>query len=188
MLEVEQKFAVTDKEILIDQLDHLGATRGVCLEQSDHYFTHPVRNFAETDEAIRIRCNGSDNRITYKGPKRNTVSKVRKEIELAFESGKYATDQMTEILEILGFQLLKTVKKLRTPFNYLHNQRSFEIAVDEVEGLGTFVELELMATEAELPNAETAVIQLAESLGLSNSIRGSYLGLLIESENQSGST
>lgn len=182
MLEVEQKFAIADKDELSDQLDHLGATRGVCLDQLDYYFTHPVRNFAETDEAIRIRCNGTDNRITYKGPKRNTISKVRKEIELAFESGENATAQMSEMLEILGFQLLRTVKKLRTPFTYLHNQHSFEIAIDEVEGLGTFVEIELLADEHELQDAEAAVIQLAKSLGLIDSIRGSYLGMLIDSE------
>lgn len=183
MLEVEQKFAITDKEKLLDQLNHIGATPSDCLEQSDHYFTHPVRNFAETDEAIRIRCNGSDNRITYKGPKRNTISKVRKEIELAFESGQVATDQMSEMLELLGFRLLRTVKKLRTPYNFLQNQYTFEISIDEVEELGTFVEIELMADESDLQNAETAIIQLAKSLGLTNSIRGSYLGMLIESEN-----
>jgi len=186
MLEVEQKFAIADRDALIDRLEHLGATRGVCLEQQDFYFRHPVRNFAETDEAIRIRRNGSDNRITYKGPKRATVSKVRKEIELAFESGQPAFEQLAEMLELLGFQPLRTVKKRRTPFTYLHDQHAFEITVDEVEGLGTFAEIELLAEESGLQKAESAIIQLAESLKLSDLIRESYLGMLIENENQSG--
>lgn len=183
MLEVEQKFAISDKDALIDQLEHIGATRGISLDQKDHYFTHPVRDFAETDEAIRIRCNGPNNRITYKGPKLSTVSKVRQEIELAFESGQHAFEQLAEMLELLGFQPLRAVKKLRTPFTYLHAQHTFEITVDEVEGLGTFAEIELMAEESDLPNAENAIIQLAGSLGLSNPIRHSYLGMLIENEN-----
>lgn len=183
MLEVEQKFAVTDRDALFDQLEHLGATRGICLEQQDFYFSHPVRNFAETDEAIRIRCNGLENRITYKGPKRATISKVRKEIELAFASGQPALEQMAEMLEILGFQPLRTVKKRRTPFTYLeHNP--FEIVIDEVEGLGTFVEIELLAEESELQNAEMAIIQLAATLKLTDSIRKSYLGMLIENDSQ----
>jgi len=183
MLEVEQKFAITDRDALFDQLEHLGATRGVCLEQQDLYFTHPVRNFAETDEAIRIRNNGLENRITYKGPKRATVSKVRKEIELAFAAGQPALEQMSEMLQILGFQPVRMVKKRRTPFTYLE-QNSFEIAIDEVEGLGTFVEIELLAEESELQNAEMAIIQLAETLKLTDSIQNSYLGMLIENDSQ----
>jgi len=185
MLEVEQKFAIADKDALFEQLEQLGATRGTSLDQQDFYFMHPVRNFAETDEALRIRCNGSDNRITYKGPKRATVSKVRKEIELAFESGRPAFAQLSEMLELLGFRPLRSVKKLRIPFTYLHDQHAFEITVDEVEGLGIFAEIELLAEESELQEAESAIIQLAESLALSDPIRISYLGMLIENENQS---
>tara|TARA_R110002095_G_scaffold155565_2_gene135175 strand:+ start:1125 stop:1691 length:567 start_codon:yes stop_codon:yes gene_type:complete len=184
MLEVEQKFAIADKEALIAQLEQLGATRGTSLEQQDFYFMHPVRNFAETDEALRIRCNGSDNRITYKGPKRATVSKVRKEIELAFASGQPAFAQLSEMLNLLGFQPLRSVKKRRIPFTYLQGQHAFEITVDEVEGLGIFAEIELLAEESELQEAESAIIQLAESLTLSDPIRISYLGMLIENENQ----
>ncbi|QDT99019.1 class IV adenylate cyclase [Gimesia aquarii] len=182
MLEVEQKFAISDKNDLLHQLDHIGARRGDCLKQQDHYFAHPIRNFAETDEAIRIRCNGSNNRITYKGPKLSTISKVRQEIELEFESGQRAFEQLAEMLEILGFQPLKAVKKVRTPFSYSHGQHTFEITIDEVEELGTFAEIELMAEESELTNAEEAIIELARSLGLSNPIRHSYLGMLLENE------
>jgi adenylate cyclase, class 2 len=182
MLEVEQKFAIAHRDTLLDQLEQLGAIRGICIEQQDLYFSHPVRNFAETDEAIRIRRNGSDNRITYKGPKRATVSKVRKEIELDYASGQPAFEQMAEMLELLGFQPLRTVKKKRTPFTYPHQKNSFEITIDEVEGLGTFAEIELMAEESELQSAETAIIQLAETLKLTDSIRKSYLGMLIENE------
>ena len=185
MLEVEQKFAITHRDALFDQLEHLGATRGICLEQQDFYFTHPVRNFAETDEALRIRCNGPENRITYKGPKRATVSKVRKEIELAFASGQPAFEQLAEMLKLLGFQPLRTVKKRRTPFTYLDQQNSFEIVIDEVEGLGTFAEIELMAEESELQKAETDITQLAETLKLTDSTQKSYLGMLIENDAQS---
>lgn len=185
MLEVEQKFVLADKEALLAQLEQLGATRGTELEQEDFYFTHPSRNFAETDEAIRIRRNGSDNRITYKGPKRATVSKVRKEIELAFESGQAAFEQLAEMLELLGFRPLRSVRKRRIPFTYLHHQRSFEITVDEVEGLGVFAEIELLAEEPELQEADHAIIEVAALLGMTQPIRSSYLGMLIEKETQS---
>ena len=187
MLEVEQKFLLTDKDALLNQLAQLGAQDGEVLEQEDLYFTHPVRNFAETDEAFRIRRNGSDNRVTYKGPKRATVSKVRKEIELAFESGQSAFEQLSEMLELLGFNALRSVKKKRTAFTLEHESRTFEITIDEVAGLGLFAEIELLAEEAELEAADDAISAAAELLGMSQQIRTSYLGMLIEKENSSGS-
>lgn len=187
MLEVEQKFLLADKTALLDQLAQLGATQETDQEQEDLYFTHPVRNFAETDEAFRIRRIGSENRVTYKGPKRNTVSKIRKEIELAFESGQSAFEQLTEMLELLGFHPLRSVRKRRTPFTCQHQQRAFEITIDEVEGLGLFAEIELLAEESEFQEADNAIIELAAYLGMTHPIRTSYLGMLIEKETQSGS-
>ncbi|QDT41300.1 CYTH domain protein [Gimesia alba] len=187
MLEVEQKFLLADKAALLEQLAQLGATQETDQEQEDLYFTHPVRNFAETDEAFRIRRIGSENRVTYKGPKRNTVSKIRKEIELAFESGQSAFEQLTEMLELLGFHPLRSVRKRRTPFTCQHQQRAFEITVDAVEGLGLFAEIELLAEESELEEADAAIIELAAFLGMTHPIRTSYLGMLIEKETQSDS-
>ena len=187
MLEVEQKFRIHDKDKLIDQLAHLGAIRGEPVEQHDYYFAHPVRNFAETDEALRIRRNGTDNRITYKGPKRATVSKVRQEIELGFESGESTFEQLAEILELLGLEQVRTIKKRRTPYTYPHHQHSFEITIDEVQELGTFAEIELLAEEDQLALAEAAIIELAKTLGLSNQIRLSYLGMLMDRETESAS-
>jgi adenylate cyclase class 2 len=185
MLEIEQKFQITDQAKLLAHLDEIGATREPTLEQEDYYFAHPSRNFVETDEALRIRRIGTENHITYKGPKRATVSKIRKEIELAFAEGPSALAQLKEMLQLLGFQPVRNVKKQRTPFSFQHDQRHFEITIDEVEGLGTFAEVETLAEEAELEQAEAAVIQLADQLGLSSPIRTSYLGMLMQQEKNS---
>lgn len=184
MLEIEQKFQITDKSKLLDQLKRIGAEQGATLEQEDYYFAHPSRNFVETDEALRIRRIGTENHVTYKGPKRATVSKIRKEIELAFESGSTALGELKEMLELLGFRPVRNVKKQRTPFSFQHEQRKFEITIDEVEQLGTFAEVETLAEESDLETAEAAVIQLAEKLELSAPIRTSYLGLLINQEQE----
>ncbi|QDV17913.1 CYTH domain protein [Gimesia panareensis] len=186
MLEIEQKFQISDKSHLLAQLEQIGATQGATLDQEDYYFAHPSRDFVETDEALRIRRIGTENHITYKGPKRATVSKIRKEIELAFEAGPAALSQLKEMLELLGFQPVRNVKKQRTPYSFQHDQRHFEITIDEVEELGTFAEVETLAEEAELEQAEAAVIQLAGQLGLSSSIRTSYLGMLMQQEESHG--
>jgi len=54
------------------------------------------------------------------------------------------------------------------------------LAVDAVEGLGTFLEIESMAQGSDRDAARDAILQLAEKLGLKNPERRSYLQLLID--------
>ena len=63
-----------------------------------------------------------------------------------------------------------------------------EVVIDEVESLGTFVELETLIDEGDGETERTAarncLLALATELGLSRSERRSYLGLLLDrSEN-----
>ena len=80
--EVEQKFPVADMRAIREGLAALGAEVAAPQEEVDLYFAHPVRDFAATDEALRLRQKGPQNRITYKGPKIDTTTKTRREIEL----------------------------------------------------------------------------------------------------------
>ena len=81
-LEVEQKFAVPDLGQLQTRLLELGAKAGEPQLQVDQYFAHPARDFAQTDEALRIRRIGQSNFVTYKGPKIDATTKTRRELEL----------------------------------------------------------------------------------------------------------
>ena len=73
--EVEQKLRVEEFGAVRAQLLELGAVEKGTVEQSDTYFAHPQRDFAATDEAFRLRRIGSQNRVTYKGPKRAAAVK-----------------------------------------------------------------------------------------------------------------
>jgi adenylate cyclase class IV len=53
------------------------------------------------------------------------------------------------------------------------------IAIDEVAGLGTYIEIELMASEESLSAAQDVVQQAARKLQLQGSIRVGYLDLLL---------
>ena len=53
------------------------------------------------------------------------------------------------------------------------------IAIDEVAGLGTYIEIELMASEESLSAAQDVVQQVASKLQLQGSIRVGYLDLLL---------
>ncbi len=53
--EVEQKHRVDDGWDLAIRLASLGGKLGEPIHQSDQYFAHPCRDFAKSDEALRIR-------------------------------------------------------------------------------------------------------------------------------------
>ncbi|MBC8290367.1 MAG: class IV adenylate cyclase [Planctomycetes bacterium] len=179
--EVEVKFSLeTGPDAVRDKLRQLGATPSEPIVQADHYFNHPVRDFAESDEAFRIRSVGDRNWITWKGPKVDSKTKTRREIELPLGDGTQTAEQLAEVLQILGFRSVTVVRKTRTPHELHWNGRKVEIVLDEVDELGWFLEVEVIADEDELEVAQQAVLELATELGLSQTERRSDLGMLLQ--------
>jgi len=189
--EVEMKFPIDDAAAFVQRLDAAGGVRGKTVRQADAYFNHPSRDFAQTDEAFRVRTVeevGSDRhaplttRVTYKGPKIDSETKTRREIEIAIGEGGDDAEPFKEMLRCLGFHEVRTVRKTREYFSLKFEDRPFEVCVDHVEGLGDFVELETGADDAGLDAARECIQRLAARLGLANSERRSYLCLLLEAD------
>ncbi|MBT4867516.1 MAG: class IV adenylate cyclase [Planctomycetaceae bacterium] len=180
MFEVELKFVIVDAASILSQLEKLGAKPAAERHQQDRYFAHPVRDFAKTDEAFRIRSDGQQNCITYKGPVLDPHVKLRHEIETPVADGREACEQLAEMFGLLGFKEVRTVTKRRTPYHLTWNDLAIELTLDEVDGLGSFVEIETLADESSLDIARDAILQLADHLGLQDHQRKSYLGMLLE--------
>ncbi len=177
--EVEQKFPVGGFEAVRARLEALHARFAEGHEETDLYFNHPSRDFRETDEALRIRRRGGANRVTYKGPKIDTTTKTRQELELDLPAGEETAAQWTELLETLGFRQVGRVHKRRRKFQVDWQGRTIAGTLDEIDGLGTFVELELVVDSDEIDAAREAIGALAGQLGLAASERRSYLQLLL---------
>jgi adenylate cyclase class 2 len=177
--EVEQKFPVADRLGLERRLASLVMLPGEPELQVDRYYAHPMRDFADTDEALRIRRVGPANYLTYKGPKIDATTKTRREVELPLSPGDEAAAALGELLEALGFRPVAEVRKSRRKLEIPWQGRLVEAALDEVEQVGSFVELELLAEEAELSKAKACLASLAEHLCLEVSERRSYLELLL---------
>jgi adenylate cyclase class 2 len=185
--EVEMKFPVNDLDALRQRLVALAARFHDPVDQVDLYFAHPSRDFAQTDEALRLRRVGHDAAITWKGPRIGTAAKTRREIELPLEAlpvslpgGAPTTiDRWTELLEALGFRRAIEVVKRRLPASVQWQGVEVQIALDTVAGLGDFVELELLAAEGELSLAQERVSSLARRLGCGPQERRSYLEMLL---------
>ncbi|QDU87861.1 CYTH domain protein [Pirellulimonas nuda] len=178
MLEVEVKYRLTDTGALVERLLTLGAQAKSPMAQSDLYFSHPARDFAQTDEALRVRSVGGESVATYKGAKIDTHTKTRREIET------HLTDApaFVQMLEALGFARVATVTKCRQPFLLAREGRTLEVSIDDVEGLGHFVEIEAMAQPADLQEARRCVTAAAESLGLEHGERRGYLEMLLQAQ------
>jgi adenylate cyclase class 2 len=170
MIELEVKVPCRDLEGLERRLRSVGARRVEDLDQEDVYFSHPVRDFGSTDEALRLRRENDRSRITYKGPKLDQDTKMREEIELEVED----LARMAVLLERMGFRPFLRVAKRRT----VYELDGLQLCLDRVEGLDGYVELEY---EGEDPVAGKAkIMELKARLGLEGNERRSYLELLLE--------
>jgi len=180
-------------------LDEAGAERLGTVAQSDTYYDAPHRDFAQTDEAFRIRTvasavetfergedlaadvdavlsgdarAGGETRVTYKGPLVEAESKTREEFETAVGN----EEEVAAILDGLGFEPVADVRKLRTKFHL----NGFTVLLDAVEGVGDYVEIETeVDAEAEVEAAREDAYAVLRGLGLdpTEQIRTSYLGL-----------
>ena len=169
MIEVEVKARA--KKETIERIAALGATPLRVENHRDLYFNSPSRDFKQSDEALRIRIKEDGARLTYKGPRLDQQTKSRRELTVKIDD----PTQMREILSFLGFVLSAEVRKRRTKYSY----QGMVIALDEVEGLGTFLEVEARG-EADWENEKERVLSVLKKLELKDTIRRSYLELLEE--------
>ncbi|HLN30840.1 MAG TPA: class IV adenylate cyclase [Gemmataceae bacterium] len=182
MLEVEIKFRVADFADLETRLIERGAHFSRSSEEIDQYFNAPDRDFARTDEALRLRRIGSENFVTYKGPKLDALSKTRTEIEVPLQRGQPSADAFTALLGQLGYRPVREVSKLRRIYELEEDGFVIEVCLDEIQSLGKFAELEIVAPEDQLEIARSLLLRIARDLGLAQSERRSYLELLLAAQ------
>ncbi|MGC3970659.1 MAG: class IV adenylate cyclase [Pirellulales bacterium] len=180
-IEVEQKFRVDNSSELRQLLSARGVTFADPVRQVDAYFNHPARDFAQTDEALRIRSIGDVNLVTYKGPKLDRTVKTRRELEQPIAPGPAAVEKFAELLTALGFRPSAVVEKLRSAADFTFDGVEFELAWDEVAGIGTFLEIELVVEAEAMESAKARILALQQELGLRVIERRSYLEMVLES-------
>ncbi len=167
MLEIEIKARINSIQKIERILIKKGAAFKKEVVESDLYLNHPSRDFARTDEALRLRETEGQIYLTYKGPKIDRITKTREELTVRVENW----ESTLEILRALGFiDVRKIVKKRR----YLV-LNDYLISLDYLEGLGSFIEVE----KKQGYNPDKLVLFL-KSLGIKDSETRSYLELMLE--------
>jgi adenylate cyclase, class 2 len=180
VLEVEIKFRVPDWSAVVSRLQALSAVASPQRKDTDHYFNAPDRDFAQTDEAVRIRRIGTGNVLTYKGPKVDTATKTRNEIELKLSEGAATAADAVRFLSALGYRPVAVVTKLRQVHTLERDGFTIQVCLDDVGAIGKYVEVEALVGSEQFESAKQTVLSVAAELGLTDQERRSYLRLLLE--------
>jgi adenylate cyclase, class 2 len=180
MLEIEQKFARADFAALERRLTAWGASGSGEHIESDHYFNAPDRDFAQTGEAFRLRRRADANFLTFKGPKQAATVKIRTELEIPLRDGDEAAAQMTQLLQHLGYRPVAVVTKRRREYPLQRGGFHLTICLDEVEGLGRFAEVEILAPQEQSEAARHVLEDVAAQLELKHVEPRSYLNMILQ--------
>jgi adenylate cyclase class 2 len=188
MYEVEVKFRVDDIDVFIRQLSAMGINfTEAAVEEIDKFYLHPQRDFKLTDECLRLRLrkfiDGREEKfLTYKGARLDGVTKTRRELEVRIEDAI----TLELILESLGFQVVDSIRKFRRRSEVIIEGTIIELLLDFVPDLvcgdsgvgGNFIEIEAIASEFDLESKRKLILEFAQKLNLTESIRTSYLALI----------
>ncbi len=190
MIEVEVKLKINSAESIEKKLIELGFKKGQTLQEIDYYYNGVDRDFRASGEALRLRLVESLDgsavvadrpgepliQMTYKGPKLDNVSMSRVEHQVNIDN----FETMLSILSSLGYKPVDPVIKLRRELF------SEEICacVDTVDGLGDYLELEIMVDEeSQREKALDRISVVLKQLGysISDTTTTSYLSMLEKS-------
>lgn len=184
MLEVEIRYRTPEKAGVVDRLIAWGAVAAEDRIDVDQYSNPPDRDLKATDEAFRLRRIGERNFLTYKGPRRDAETKTRTEIEIPLADGTEVAEDTQQLLAALGFQPVVLVRKQRRVYRFTRGGFAMEACFDDVELVGSFLELEILAEEEQYEQAKAVLLQTAADLGLTQKENRSYLGMVLEAHGQ----
>ena len=176
-MEYEIKVSVSNLSDVEKKLRELGAVLLDEVVEEDYYIDlSPCIDLKSLDMALRVRIKRSRvmkrtlSELTFKGPKVVPHMKIRKEITVALDDGYKAL----EIFKELGFRYY-VIKKRRKIYRY----GPYKVFLDDVQGLGTFIEVEVEGVESidqfkEMIKRFVSLLKISE-----NFIVKSYLEMML---------
>ena len=171
-LEIEQKFYFNDIKSLYDLLSKNNLTKKESenISDSDEYFTDIDSEYIKNRTCLRIRkTNNTNMEITFKGKSINFSNFYAKsENNINIDINDYSN--LVDMLGSLGFYSYTTVTKSREVYNKIEDNIEYNVMIDKVEGIGSFIEFELLSDESigikNLTNTLNQFIENFKSLNL----------------------
>ncbi len=177
MREIELKFKVDDLDSFIEKLEKLGCSLSDVVYQNDTIYVENLDNIESVEGSIWLRVRKLNDKIEMNLKKQAVKKSESQEIE--FEVSDY--EKANNFLKTLGYKEWVRVNKKRRYSKYLNAN----ICIDEVERLGSFVEIEyLIAEEDKKINYEDELLQIATELGIdiSKRVNSHYDTMIFELE------
>ena len=180
MIEVEVKLPVEDLNEIKRKLVKIGFEESSFIEERDTYFDNQQGDIRANDEALRVR-ETKDHRtgkiraqINFKGKRLDAGTMTREELETGVANGEISR----KILQAIGYipvapEVIKERIMLR--------RESVTACLDNVRGLGEFLELEILADSKKQKDAALGQIEnILNNLGyqISDTVRTAYLSML----------
>jgi adenylate cyclase, class 2 len=176
MKEIEIKAVLKDKGAVMKKLQGLGCEFSKPIHQDDAVYVERVgdlKTFLSNSVFLRIRVN--DNSQVIFTAKQRTGPLVAIEHETIVNSA----EELREILFMMSYKKAVEIRKERQVAHY----KDYEICIDEVEGLGSFIEMEKLSTDENVEEIQEEMFVFFESLGIKRDDRVTkgYDILLLES-------
>jgi adenylate cyclase class 2 len=164
--EIEIKVRVADVAPLIAFLKKEG-TFLTEERQVDEYFSPVEKSFISerpVKEWLRVRSANGSYSLNYK--KWHFDNEGRSNYCDEFETGVGDTKEVKKILSALNFKSVAIVDKTRRSWQY----QEYEISMDEVVGLGSFIEIEYIGKDATVDpkKVTTEMIKFLKNVGCTN--------------------
>jgi adenylate cyclase class 2 len=178
-IEIEVKAAIRDTEKVRHALESLDCSFGEGIHQDDAVYvqaTGSLETFLQNDVFLRVRVQGDGTvLLTAKKPIRKSPEElVKQEHEVVVSSA----DEARAILELMGYREGVRVRKIRRSAHH----GAYEICLDEVEGLGTFIEIEQLGERDDARRIQEDMLAFLGSIGVApeNRVTKGYDILMLE--------
>ncbi len=163
--EIEVKAKLRDRETIVNKLKELGCAFSEPVEQHDTIFVDdnygPFAEFQPEKNLLRVRETKGKAFLTLKQPKSVQMDSIERETEVSDPK------EAKEMLLLMGYHAAAQVHKTRTKSNY----NGWEICLDEVEGLGSFIEAEKITEDVDAAPVLKELFDFLKSLGINEEDR-----------------
>ncbi len=149
MREIELKFKVDDMNDLLAKLRDMDCEVSEILSQNDTIYVSDLNHVESVEGSIWLRVRKENEKV---------------ELNLKKQSAKIqeSNEKANQLLETLGYQKWVVVNKKRRYSKYLN----YNLCIDEVERLGSFLEIELLVDEEDKKDYISDLLEIAKTFEL----------------------
>lgn len=159
MKEIEVKYRLDDIDQLVKRLEKLGCKMSAIQYQKDTVYVSDLKHVNSEAGSIFLRVRKNNDKVELNAKKHEKMMQSRKEVE--FEVSSY--EDANHFLELIGFEKWVEVMKKRVHTTY----ENCNVCIDEVDSLGSFVELEYVVGDLEDDqNILEKIERIAKKLGI----------------------